>query len=73
MNIVELYFNLAKIIADIAARNLIVITGNIDDFGALTGLAEHFLNHIIMLLRPIKALFHLPAINNITDQIKLVA
>ena len=36
-------------------------------------LAEQFLHHIIMLLRPVEAFFQLPAIDDVADQIQRFA
>ena len=47
----------------------IVIAGDEYDARAFARLAQEFLNHIIVRLRPVPALFQLPAINNIADQI----
>ena len=63
------YLNFTETQPQKLAGHFIMVTGDIDDLCSATRLAEQFLDNIIMLLRPIPALFQLPAINHVTDKI----
>ena len=39
----------------------------------MTGLAKQFLDDVVMFLRPVKALFQLPAIDDVADKIQRLA
>ena len=60
--------NAAKI-----AHAIIMIARNIDHLDALARQAQDLLDHVIVALRPIPAAFHLPAINDVADQIEGLA
>ena len=47
-----------------------MIARDTDHAGAVTRFSQQFLNDVIMFLWPVEALFQLPAVNNITNQIE---
>jgi hypothetical protein len=66
------HLDAAEMRAVIIAQELIVVAGQIDETGALAGLAQKLLYHVIMRLRPIPALAQLPTVDNVADQINRV-
>ena len=65
--------NAAKMRPDISPQPLIMIARNINYFRAFSRFTENFLNHVIVALRPIPFALQAPAIDNIADQVKLLA
>ena len=53
---------------DKPSREFVMIAGDIDDIGAVTGLLQNFLHNIVVRLRPIPRTLQSPSINNIADQ-----
>ena len=51
------------------AHKHVVVAGDEDNARTFARLAQQFLNHIVVRLRPVPALFELPAINDVSDQI----
>jgi len=51
------------------SQEFVVITGNVDDIGALAALAKQLLDHIIVFLRPMPVTSQTPTIDNIADEI----
>jgi len=62
--------DLTQIIAKIMTGSFIMSARDIDHAGAVTRFSQQFLNDVIMFLWPVEALFQLPAVNNITNQIE---
>ena len=54
-------------------KNLIVVTRDEDDLGAMLGLTQYGTNHVIVCLRPVETMLHVPDINDVTHQIEVVA
>lgn len=67
------YGDTSEAVASKIAEIFVVVAGNIDDAGALTGFAQNFLDHIVVRLAPIPSAFHTPAIDDVADQIKVFA
>lgn len=61
-------FHTAKMGAQIIAQKFIVITGNVNNIGALTDFAEQFLHHIIAGMRPLPSLFQRSSVKDVVDQ-----
>ncbi len=59
----------AEMGAVIVAQEFVVIAGNVDDLGALAGLAQYFLHEVVVRLRPVPAGLQRPAIDDIADEI----
>jgi hypothetical protein len=55
------------------ARRLVVIAGNVDDVGALAGLAQDLLHDVVMCLRPVPPALQAPAVDDVTHEIQMVA
>ena len=70
VNVIFLDRDITKIIAKIMAGSFIMIAQDIDHAGAVTRFSQQILNDVIMFLWPVEALFQLPAVNNITNQIE---
>src|SRR4030095_4076611 len=58
--------------AEMTGEKLIVITWNVDDPRPFAGLAQNFLNHVVMLLWPVNATFERPDVDQITDDVERV-
>jgi hypothetical protein len=54
------------------AQEFVMIAGDIDDAGPLARLAQHFLDHVIAILRPIPAALQPPAVNDIADEVDCI-
>jgi hypothetical protein len=55
------------------ARDLVVVAGHIDHLHALAGHPQDLLDHIVVGLRPVPAALQLPAVDDVADQIELLA
>lgn len=55
--------------AHVIAQELVVVSGHVDEGRALAHLAEQFLHHVVMALRPIPARFEPPSIDDVADEI----
>ena len=73
VDVIFLDSNLAKIKTEKMARGFVMIAWNIDNASTVAGLAQQFLDDVIMLLRPEKAFLQLPAINDIANEIECLA
>jgi len=62
------YHDAAEMHALEHAQELVVIAGDIGDAGALSGLAQQFLHHVVVGLRPVPASSEAPAIDDVADQ-----
>ena len=62
----------AEMGAVIVAQELVVIAGDVDDLGALAGLAQQLLHEIIVRLRPVPVGLQRPAVDDIANQIDRV-
>ncbi len=58
--------------ADVVAREFVVIAGHIDHARALARLAQQLLHDVIMGLRPIPAALQAPAVDDVADEINRV-
>ena len=65
--------NGAKLKVDIVPGKFVMIAGNENYSGALPCLSQKLLNDVIMFLGPIPALPKAPAVDNIPDEVKIVA
>ena len=63
----------AKMMIDEMAHELVVIARHEDDAAALAHPAQDLLHHIVVLLRPVPAPAQLPAIDDVADQIEMIA
>src|ERR1700687_868809 len=59
----------AEMCAVIVPQELVVVAGHVDDLGALARLAQHFLNEVVVRLRPVPVGSQRPAIDDIADEI----
>jgi len=66
------HLDAAEMGAVIVAQELVVIARNVDDARALARLAQEFLHHIVVRLRPEPAGAQLPAVDDVADQIDQV-
>ncbi len=55
--------------ADIFARELVVVAGDVDHAGALAHLAEQLLHDVVVALRPVPAGLQLPAVDDVADEV----
>ena len=62
-----------RIVSGEVGNPLIMISGNIDDFGALTSLSQDFLDHVAVFLSPEDTTLHCPDVYQVTDDIKCLA
>ena len=60
--------DVTELMIDKPSREFVMIAGDIDDIGAVTGLLQDFLHNIVVRLRPIPRTLQSPSINNIADQ-----
>ena len=60
-------------VVDKAARKLVVVAGNEDHVAALARTAQQLLHHVVMGLRPVPLAAQLPAVNDVTHQVQIVA
>ena len=63
----------AEVVAHVAARELVMVSGHIDDPGALARLAQQFLDDVAVRLRPVPGAAQLPAVDDVADEIERVA
>ena len=56
----------------IIAQEFVVIPRHVDEAGALAGLAQQLLHHVVVRLRPVPARPELPAVDDVADQINRV-
>ena len=66
-------FDTIELPADIIAQHFIMIAGYIDDASALPGFLDHLPDQLIIKGRPVPAGFHFPDVDNIANQIKIIA
>src|SRR6185369_15830271 len=66
------HLHATEIQAAIIARRLVVIARHVDHLGALARLAQYFLHHVVMRLRPEPTALEAPAIDDVADQIERV-
>ena len=64
------HLDTAETVLHVAARELVVIAGNVDDASALACLAQDLLNHIVVRLRPVPVLAQLPAVDDVAHQVQ---
>ena len=57
----------------VLARRLVVIAGDVDDVGALAGLAHDLLDDVIVALRPVPPALQAPAVDDVADEIEVLA
>ena len=62
----------AELHADEIAGEFVVVAGHEHDAGALAHLAQQFLHHVIVGLRPVPAALQPPAVDDVADEKKLV-
>jgi hypothetical protein len=58
----------AEVVAQILARELVVVARNEDHPGALARLAQELLHHVVVCLRPVPAAPQLPAVDDVADE-----
>ena len=63
----------AELVIEIAAQHVVMVARRQDHAGALAGLAQEFLDHVVMALRPVAGAAHPPEIDDVADQIQRVA
>src|SRR5262249_43180198 len=63
------HLDAAEMRAVIIAQKLVVVSGDVDDAGALARLAQQFLQHVIMGLRPVPGRLELPSVDDVADQV----
>ena len=71
VNGIHFYDHAAEVGAAIIAKSFIMISGDIDNLGALSGLPQKLLDDIIVRLRPIPGPLQPPSVNDIPNQIDL--
>ena len=54
------------------AENLVVIAGDVDDAGPLAGLAQQFLDDVVVGLVPVPGALEAPAVEDVADQVEEV-
>src|SRR5205085_9875782 len=55
------------------ADELVVISRNVNDRHAFARFSQNFLDHVVVLLRPVAAASQLPDVDQITDDIEFLA
>ena len=63
------HLDAAEMGAVIAAQEFVVIARDVDDARTFTSLAQQFLHHVVVRLRPIPRRAQCPAVDNVADQI----
>src|SRR5262249_2582051 len=66
------HFDAAEMRAVVITQKFIVVAGHVDDARAFARLPQYLLHHVIVRLRPIPAVFELPAVNDVADQVDRV-
>lgn len=66
-------FDAAKVKAVKFFHELVVIAGDENDLGALAAFAKEFLDQDVVIVRPIPFAAQLPAVNEIADDVEVVA
>jgi hypothetical protein len=56
---------------DVLPCKFVVVTGDISDMRPFPRLAQHFLNNVIVRLRPVPGTAQLPAVDNVTDKVQI--
>ncbi len=69
MNGIGHYLDAAEMGAEIIPQELVMVAGNVDEPCALARLAQQFLDHVVMGLRPVPAGLQLPAVDDVADEI----
>src|SRR5471032_639282 len=54
------------------SRGFVVIARNVDHLRAFAGFAQHFLDHVVVRLRPEPAFAQLPSIDDVADQVQVL-
>ena len=54
-------------------RRLVVVAGDVDDVGALARLAHDLLHHVVVALRPVPPALQAPAVDDVADQVQMLA
>ena len=62
-----------KVVLDKAPCKLVVVAGNVDHVAALAGPAQQLLHHVVVGLRPVPLAAQLPAVNDVSHQVQIVA
>ncbi|MCY1240141.1 hypothetical protein D9M72_529740 [compost metagenome] len=62
------HLDAAEVHAGKIAQELVVIAGDVDDAGALAGLAQKLLDDVVAVLRPVPAALQPPAVDDVADQ-----
>jgi hypothetical protein len=59
----------AEMVAVVVSQELVVVARHVHDARALAGEAQELLHDVVMGLRPVPAVFELPAVHDVTDEI----
>jgi hypothetical protein len=57
----------------ILPRRFVVVAGDVDNVGALAGLAHDLLHHVVMGLRPVPPALEAPAVDDVAHQEEMLA
>ena len=63
--------DLAETQIDEIAEVFIVIAGNVEDLGSLAGLAQQFLDDVVVALEPVPGLAQRPGVHNVAHKIEI--
>ena len=66
-------FDATKVVAHKAACELVVVARDVDHMATLARPAQQLLHHVVVGLRPVPFAAQLPAVNDITHQIEVIA
>src|SRR5690606_36803181 len=67
------HFDAAEEVPHEAPRELVVVAGDEDDPGPLARLAQQLLDHVIVRLGPVPLASQLPAVDDVADQVQVLA
>ena len=62
----------AGIVAMKTGKKLVMVAGDINDFGALTALAQEFLNDVVVILGPVNGAPESPYIDQVSDKVEFL-
>jgi hypothetical protein len=73
VDVVQMNGKIAEPDAVVIPEDLIVVAGNVNDPGAVLCLAEYGANDVIVTLGPVEPVTHIPYVDDVSDEEKIVA
>ena len=63
------HFDATEVVLHVFARELVVVAGDEDHARAFARLAQQFLHHVVVCLRPVPGAPQLPAVDDVADEV----